>query len=95
MVPMSATLTEHNQTAILSRLPNLDPAKITPEVARFILDIELSSDDARRLNELAQKARDGQLSPEEERAIEEFRRAGHVMELLKLKARLALQRQSS
>ena len=43
------------------------------------------------MNELAEKARNGNLTAGEEAELEEFRRCGRLMEMLKVKARKALQ----
>jgi hypothetical protein len=87
---MSVALTgSNNQAAILSRAIDHD-RELTPDVARFLLAIELTKEDADRLNELAAKARDGSLSADEESELEEYRRVGRLLEMLRLKARMAL-----
>ena len=90
---MNAPLSDRTQTAILSRLPALATERLAPEVAKFILEIELAAEDRQRLDELAEKARQGTLSGDEEAEIEEYRRAGRVVEMLKLRARLSQRRQ--
>ena len=42
------------------------------------------------MNELAAKAREGHLTADEESELEEFRRFGRLMEMLKLKADMVL-----
>lgn len=90
-----STLETDFQTAILDRAIGLESGEIPPEAARFIQSIRLSEEDVDRLNELAAKAREGTLSPEEEVAIEEYRRVGRLLEMLKLKARIALKQADS
>ncbi len=63
---------------------------MSPAVAEFILSIKLAENDRQRLQELAAKARQGALSEAEEGALDEYRRAGRLMEMMKLKARIAL-----
>jgi hypothetical protein len=89
---MTPATVEKSQTAILSRLPILSEERLSPEVVEFLLDMELAPQDHDRLNELAEKARRGTLNVEEASEIEEYRRAGRVVEVFKLKARLALDR---
>jgi hypothetical protein len=52
--------------------------------------MELAEDDRQRLQDLAAKARQGSLSEADEAALEEYRRAGRLMEMMKLKARIVL-----
>lgn len=46
-----------SQTAILGRSFDLVVTRMSPEVAEFILSMQLSEDDRRRLEELAAKVR--------------------------------------
>jgi hypothetical protein len=78
------------QTAILARSFDLGVNRMSPEVAEFILSMELAEDDRQRLQDLAAKARQGSLSEADEAALEEYRRAGRLMEMMKLKARIVL-----
>lgn len=63
---------------------------MSPDTARYFLSIKLDSSDEQRANELAEKARDGALSAEEQTEIDEYRRVGRVIEMLKLRAKVAL-----
>ena len=63
---------------------------MTPEVAQFFLQLELPDEDKTRLEELATKARQGSLSPVDQADLDEFRRLGRLVELMKLKARKSL-----
>lgn len=89
---MNAPAIEATQTAILSRLPIFSTDRLTPEVVDFILQMDLAPQDRLRLNYLAEKAREGSLTSVEEMEIEEYRRAGRVVEAFRLKARLAQRR---
>jgi len=63
---------------------------MSPEAARYFLAVKLDPQDEQRANELAQLARDGSLSEEQQAEIDEYRRVGRVMELLKLRASAVL-----
>ncbi len=52
-----------------------------------MLTLQLAAEDERRMNELAQKARLGLITDEENVELEEFRRCGRLIEMLKLKSR--------
>jgi hypothetical protein len=80
-----------NQNDIFARTLDSHAERLPTDVAKFFLDLELSASDKSRLNELAEKARHGTLTPPETRDLEEYRRIGRLVELLKLKARVALQ----
>jgi hypothetical protein len=77
---------------ILIRSMDVHPEQMTAEVATFFLGLELSEQDRQRTAELAAKARDGSLSALEEQEIEEYRRTGKLIEKLKIKARMALEK---
>jgi hypothetical protein len=86
---MITTTRAIHQSDILGRL--LGPAEMPPEAARFLVGLELCPSDRELLNQLAEKARQGTLSSTEERDLEEFRRVGRLVEVLKLKARKSLE----
>jgi hypothetical protein len=75
---------------VIARSLDVRPESMTPEVAKFFLSLELSERDRARTEELAVKARAGSLSVEETQEIEDYRKTGRIIELLKIKARLAL-----
>lgn len=82
--------TINTQTTILDRALGSTSPGMTPDAARFLLSIHLDPSDEQRANELAEKARIGSLTDEEQSEIDEYRRVGRVMEMLKLRARAAL-----
>jgi len=84
-----ATLTA-NQNDIFARTLDIRGEGLTPDVAQFFLHLELSPDDQSRLNELAEQARQGTLTADELRDLDEYRRVGRLVELMKLKATIAL-----
>ena len=80
----------NTETAILSRLIEPRRAGLSPEAARYILTLEFQNSDQQRMNELAAKARNGALSLDEERELENYRHVGHLLALLRSKARASL-----
>ena len=74
-----------HQSDILGRV--LSQGAIPPEAAKYFAALELSPGDRERLNQLASKARQGALSDQEALDLEEFRRVGRLVEVLKLSAR--------
>lgn len=87
---MSVATLPTNQSEILSRALDEHSAELSPEVARFLLSLKLAACDVSRMNELAEKSGAGMLDEEEVREIDEFRRSSRTVDILKLKARLAL-----
>ena len=88
---MNPIALENNQADILSRAIDGHAGGLSVAAAQFIVSLELAEDDERRMNELAAKARHGHLTVGEEAALEESRRCGRLMEMLKLKAHKVLQ----
>ena len=87
---MSLTTIETSQAEIFGRAIDCHADGLSPDVAHFILQLKLQESDERRMDELAEKARQGLLSETEEGELEEFRRFGRLMELLKIKSRTVL-----
>ena len=85
-----ATAPPNTQALILDRAFGLSTSSMSPEAARYFLAVKLDPQDEQRANELAQLARDGSLSEEQQAEIDEYRRVGRVMELLKLRASAVL-----
>ena len=80
----------NTETAILSRLIDAERSGLAPEAARYILTLEFKDTDKERMNELAEKVREGTLSSGEERELENYRHVGHLLALLRSKARISL-----
>jgi hypothetical protein len=80
-------------TSVLDRV--LDPFTdcLTPEVAERIVHLRADSETQARLDELADKANEGQLSTEERAEYDKFLEAFHFITILQAKARTLLQRQ--
>ena len=86
---MSAALT-NCAADILERLIDPYTPGLSQQAASELLELSFPPDDVRRMNELAEKARQGTLSPEESQEIEEYERVGHLLGILQSKARLSL-----
>lgn len=63
---------------------------MSPEGARFILDLDIREDDRRRALELSAKQQDGQISEEERSELESYVEADNVLSVLRASALLAL-----
>jgi hypothetical protein len=73
----------------------LDPVMhcFTPEVAKNVAELRADSQTQARLDELARKSNEGQLSAEEEALYDHFREAFHFVTVLQAKARQFLRGQ--
>ncbi|MGA2751483.1 MAG: hypothetical protein ABSG59_22175 [Verrucomicrobiota bacterium] len=87
--------TETCEAAILSRIIRPDRATWSKEAAESILAFDFSPADARRMNLLASKARQGSLNVRQEAELENYRQVGRLLELLQSKARLSLKKTPS
>lgn len=87
---MSAVITT-NEAEILSRVIAPGEPNLPPDTARIILSLDFGKEDRDRMNQLAQKAREGTLTAEEQVEIDCYERVGHFLSLLRSKARLSLQ----
>lgn len=65
---------------------------ISPTAARALLKLQFTTPDLDRMNELAAKARSGELSESEELEIDTFERMGCLLDILHSKSRRALNR---
>jgi hypothetical protein len=59
-------------------------------LAGMVLAITFPSEDRERMNQLAEKAREGTLTGEEQVEIDAYERVGHFLSLLQSKARISL-----
>jgi hypothetical protein len=82
-------MTTTTEAAIWERVLAVD-SELTPEAAAFLLRLDFRETDHARLHELAVKAQDGTLTPEERGEYQEYLRVGNVLAILQSKARVAL-----
>ena len=81
-----------SEADILSRVIRPERGNWSKEAAESILVFDFPPADVRRMDALANKAREGSLSADEEAELENYRRAGRSLELLQSNARLSLKR---
>ena len=88
MSPSAAIAT--SEMAILRRI--VDPEEPFPseEVARAVMRWTFCPADVRRMNRLAEKNREGKLSPVEEQLLNNYIRVGQTLGILQSKARRSL-----
>jgi hypothetical protein len=77
----------NDEAAILARAIDRSNWPLTVEAANAFLLLKLAEEDKVRMDELAAKARDGNLTADEELEIEEYRQVGCLIELVKSQAR--------
>ena len=82
-----------DRTAILDRV--LEPITdcLTPDVAAKLVALRADTQIQARVDELAEKANEGTLSPEERGEYERYREAFHFVTILQAKARKLLDKQ--
>jgi hypothetical protein len=87
-MPLSPVNT--SEVAILSRVLEPDRPTLSPAAARALLALDFSPADKDRMRQLSAKARQGTLTADEQAEINNYERAGHVLNLLQSKARRSL-----
>jgi hypothetical protein len=86
---------EHSQVgtseiAILSRVLQHDKPSWSTSTAKAILELDFEETDKERMHELSAKARQGTLTRREQAELDNFERVGHLIGLLRSKARRSL-----
>lgn len=77
----------NTESSILARILQPDQQQITPDVARYLVSIQLPHDDEERVNELSSKARAGSLTAAEEQELDGYLHIGTQLAILQSKAR--------
>ena len=85
-----STAATKNESDILSRVIAPGKPNLPPPMAEMILAFTFPNEDRERMNQLAQKAREGTLTGEEQAEIDAYERVGHFLSLLQSKARISL-----
>jgi hypothetical protein len=85
---------DSSSTSVLDRV--LDPVMecFTPEVARRLADLRADPQLQARVDDLAEKANEGQLSAEEQGEYDRYREVYHLVTVLQAKARRFLKTQA-
>ena len=78
-------------SAILDRLVEPVVRTLTPDVARALIQLRADPEVQARMDELAEKCNEGQLSPDEQDEYEASIRFGNFIAILQAKARALLQ----
>jgi hypothetical protein len=81
-----------SEVGVLRRLIKPQRGDLSPGAAREFLRWKLAPRDRTRMQELAAKARNGSLTSTEMQESESYERIGHLVALLKSKARKSLQK---
>jgi hypothetical protein len=90
----SQVVTPNTEAAILARIIQADERELTPDVARYLLSMKLTSGDADRVNDLSAKARAGSLTEAETQELDSYLHIGFLLGVLQAKARGLLQTES-
>lgn len=80
-----------SDVAILERLLRPVDGKLSSAAAQSLLGLGFEPEDLARMHELAQRAQAGELTAEEREEASAYERVGHLLGLLRSKARRALQ----
>lgn len=89
-MPTARATNGASDVAILSRVLEPNKPTLTPEAAHAILTLEFPPADRERMHQLVEKARQGMLTPREQVEIDNYERVGHLLDLMKSKARKSL-----
>ena len=92
---MHTTAMANNDVTIFGRLVGSSDAALTRSAARYLLALDFRPQDRQRMHELARKAQEGTLTPEEEIEIDSYERVGHLLSIWKSKARRALRKRGN
>ena len=79
-------------TSILDQLAEIDAHGLSPETARWLLDIRVDDSHQARVAVLAEKSQAGTLTPEERAEYSEYIHVADVLAILKSKARQVLKK---
>jgi hypothetical protein len=87
---MRTTYAGTSEVAIFSRVLEPDQATLPVPAARAILALGFSAADQDRMRQLSAKAQQGTLTADEQAEINNYERVGHILSLMKSKARRSL-----
>lgn len=88
----SPLLTQNTEAAILARVIEADETEITPDVARYLLSMQLQEADRNRVDELSAKARAGSMSSAEEAELDGYLHIGSLLGVMQSRARRCLKK---
>jgi len=79
-----------NEVTILARILGNENGQLPNDLARYILDLNLSERDKARMHDLAVRNQDDELTPAEKEELFGFAKATSLLSILKSKARRTL-----
>lgn len=79
-------------STILGRALEIKGGKVTPEGARFILELGIREEDKKRLLKLLEKQQKGRITAAERDELESYVQADQILSILRAQAILALKR---
>jgi hypothetical protein len=85
-----STAATQSEADILSRIIAPGKPTLPSQTAEMILAFDFPEQDRVRMEALAEKARAGTLTTEEQVELDAYERVGHFLSLLKSKARISL-----
>lgn len=85
-----ASVVNSSEAALWGRLFDPTSHELSIDLARYILTLRFPQPDIDRMHDLAEKARAGTLTLEEHMELDNYERVGHVLSLMKSKARKVL-----
>lgn len=88
----SRIVAQNTEAAILTRVIEADEFEITPDVARYLLSIQLPDADRERVDELSAKARSGSLTQTEEAELDSYLHIGSLLGVMQSRARKLLKK---
>jgi hypothetical protein len=88
----SQVIIPNTEAAMLGRLIQATDS-ISRDVAEYLLSIDFGADDMERMNLLAERAREGNLKPEEAAELDSYLHVGSLLSILQSKARRLLKQE--
>ena len=88
----SQVLARNSEAAILARVMEADATEITPDVARYLLSMQLPDADRDRVDELSARARSGSLTDAEEAELDSYLHVGSLLGVMQARARRLLKK---
>jgi hypothetical protein len=86
----ATTHASENEVTILARILGNENGKLPKDLARYILGLQISERDKARMQELAVRNQDDDLTPEVKEEMHAFGKAASLLSILKSKARRTL-----
>jgi len=88
---MQAAHAGTSEVAIFGRMLDADQSALTIAAAQNILEFGFAEDDKERMRLLSAKAKRGMLTDREQEEINNYEKVGHMLSLMKSKARRLLE----